>query len=357
MLIFAQKSRVASTLMILILVNLLACAQGGKWDDEEIANVFDGIDISNALAQLEAKGVTPYDFGFQLMGSGHPDKAKEWFVAAGIHLARTGADMEQKSKFVYGLAWMKWITGDASGAIEDAKYILAHKPPPLIQARTFYLLGAVSVDEHAFEDADFNLNAGIKAYGDLKRPGGQYLCASMLAMCAVFEGNFDQVAPWLEKASKYNDLTEKMGFKRWNSGRYYEIQSELRYAQGDYAGALFAARESAGTYREGNDVLLADEVDAKIGFLLLLNGEPKAAADLATKLWEKHHLSRDRGRLLAYNSITLMKLALCANQTNDVMTNENAARAWASSGPGGKALTTLIDWAKDKKKFPCPAWK
>ncbi len=349
--------RVFFALAFLCICNMLACGQNDKpkWDDEEIADVFDGIDVTAALARVEARGVTPYDFGFYLLRQGHPDKAKEWFVAVGIDAARKGD--KDRGKYIYGLAWVKWVTGDNKGAIEDVKYVLARKPSPLIRARSLYLLGAVSVDEHQFEDARANLRAGQSAYKALGKDGGQFLCFSMLALAAVYEGNFDDVEKLLDLASQHNDAIKAKGKKPYSMGREYEIISEKRYAQGDYAGALEMATESESAYRLAGKEHLADEVQSKIGFLLLLNGEPKGAQKLASKLWETHHKARDRGRLLAYNSITLMKLSLCSDNEADAADKEKTARAWASSGPGGKALIRLLEWTKEEKKFPCPEWR
>lgn len=337
---------------MLALVMALFCAECFAQDTmgkQEIADVFDGIDVSAALDRVKEMNVSPYDFGQRLLKSGHPDKAKEWYVALGMKT--------KDLQYIYGLAWVKWVTGDNRGAIEDAKYIIARKPEALILARTYYLLGAVSVDQYEFQAAKQNLQAGIKAYGALKKPGGQYLCASMMAMCAVFERKLDDVEPWLDRALEYNDQNRKMGFKASGMGRTHEILSELRYAQGDYATALLESKESAKEYRAEGQDHLADEVEAKVGFLLLLNGEPKAAKKLASSLWEKFHNERDRGRLLAYNSITLMKLSLCSSNDQDAVTKEQEALAWAKSGSGGEALVRLLEWSKDEKNFPCSEWR
>lgn len=336
-------------LMLLTFCNAFACGQSSgdkeKWADDEIADVFDGIDVNGALQRVEDKGITAYDFGFHLLRSGHPDKAIAWYNAIGIKT--------KQPKYIYGLAWMKWVTGNAQGAIDDARYILARNPPPILHARTLYLLGAVSVDEFDFEAARHNLKAGIEAYKALGKDGGQYLCYTMLAKCAVYEGRFDDVEPLLETAAAFNEKVEAKGKKPYSKGAHHEIMSELAYARGDFVGALIEARESSAAYRLGEEHLAA-EVDSKVAFLLILNGEPRAAKKLATALWDEHHDKRNRGRLLAYNAITLMKLSLCSGNDLDAKDKENSARAWAKSGPGGKQLIKLMTWAQSEKNFPCP---
>ena len=322
-----------------------------EWTPEEVESVLGGVDIQvdQALDALEKKGVTPYDFGFHLLRNGHVDKAKAWLKVIGIKT--------KDLKYIYGLAWMKWITGDSQGAINDVKYILARNPPALLQARTLYLLGAVSVDEFDFEVARNNLNAAIEGYKALEKLGGQYLCVTMLAKCAVFEGDFHLVEPLLERAAELNEGVKLKGKKPYSAGAHHEILSELRYAEGDYQGALTEAKNSAEAYRVGEEFHLADDVDAKIAFLLLLTGKPKDAHRLASQLWQENHDKRDRERLLAYNSITLMKLSLCSGNDQDADDKENAARTWAEAGPGGKALINLLNWAKEEKNFPCPEWR
>ncbi len=340
-----ETMKMVGVSILSLFFSAIACSQN-TWDDDEITRIFDGIDVTAALQRVEEKGVTPYDFGLKLLNMGYPDKAKEWYVAVGIHT--------KDLQYVYGLAWVKWLTGDSQGALNDSKYILARKPTPLIKARTLYMLGAINVDEYKFGAAQEYLQAGFEAYGELNKPGGQYLCLSMMAMGAVFERNLDKVEQLLEQSLEYNEKNGQRGYKPDDMGRTYEIISELRFAQGNYDSSLLAAQQSVEAYRTALKHSFADEVEAKVALLYFLNGEPKAARKLATQLWEKHHTARDRGRLLAYNSITLMKISLCAQRNEDAAEKELAARAWANSGPGGKALIKLLEWIKDT---PCPEWR
>jgi len=109
----------------LILVLALATFGYGQnsWDDNEITSIFDGIDVTAALDRVEAKGITPYDFGRDLLDMGYPDKAKEWYVAVGIHT--------KDLQYVYGLAWAKWYSGDNTGAINESIFIIAKDPTPI----------------------------------------------------------------------------------------------------------------------------------------------------------------------------------------------------------------------------------
>ncbi len=343
--LFTPRSGRLFSLGCLIIVFLLpACAQD-KWSEEEITSVFDGIDLTAALNKLEAKDVTPYDFGFDLLRKGHKDRAKTWYSAM--------STKTDDPKYAYALAWVEWATGNSAAALDDCKYVLAKNPTPLIKARTYYLLGTVNVDEFNFEAARKSLNAGLDLYRELGKVGGQYLCTSMLALCAVYEGEFHEVEPLLDKAEQLRQPVSKI----YSGGRYHEILSLMRYEQNDFAGALIAAQDSVAAYRESEEYHLADEVEAKVGFLLLVNGQPKAAKATANRIWEKHHKKRSSGHLLAVNAITLMKISLCSDHFDDAESKEKSVRAWAKAGPGGKAVLKILNWTKDENEFPCPEWR
>ena len=316
------------------------------WDADEIITIFDGIDVTAALERVEAKGITPYDFGRDLLVAGEGEKAKQWYQALTI--------ATKDPQYIYGLAWVKWQTGDNGAALKDAQYLLHKNPSPLIRARTLFLLGGINVDERQFERARERLTEGLKAYTSLNKFGGQFLCLSMLAMVAVHEREFDEVEPLLDRAYEINEKMRTKGFKPYSRGRYHEIIGEMRFVQGDYIGAASSAEESEAAYRQIGQTDLADEILAKTALLKVLNGEPKSGGELATELWQRFHESIDRGRLLAYNNITLMKLSQCANIEEDREAREVAARKWASSAPGGKALLELLEFVK---KFPCSEWR
>jgi len=329
-------------LLLLLCTSLRA---QGLLGDTDITNVFEGVDISSALEKLEAQGKTPYQFGMDLLHSGHPDKAKEWFVAVGIET--------KDVQYVYGLAFVKWATGDTRGAVEDCGYILSKNPTPIVLARTQYMLGSIGVDNQDFESARRNLLKALDTYRELGKNGGMYLCYSMMALNAVYQKNFDAVEPLLEKAREHNLLIAKP----YSEGRYYEILSEMHFLKGNYTVALLTAQESQDRFTEAGMLHLADEVQARVGLLLLLDGQSQAAYAVSSKLWEKFHTSRDRGRLLAYNAITLMKLSLCAGNTEDAQDKERAALAWAKSTTNTNNLVRTLNWVKGEKNFPCPAWR
>lgn len=336
------------TRIVLVFGLVLPSFGQATWDAEEISEIFDGVhfDMSAAIARVEAKGITPYDFGRDLLVAGEGEKAKQWYQSLAI--------ATKEPQYLYGLAYVKRQTGDNHGALKDAYFLMHKNPPQLIRARTLYLLGGINLDERRFEEARKNLQEGLEAYAQLNKFGGQYLCLSMMAWGAVFEGNYDAVEPLLDRALEFNEKIRSKGKEPYGLGRYHEIIGELQFAQKNYFASLLAAEQSKEAYQESGLQYHSEEMQAKIGLLKLMTGEPQEASRIATELWEKHHKSLDRGRLLAYNNVTLMKLSECAKIEVDRENKHEAAMDWANSAPGGKALIELLSFVK---KSPCPEWR
>ena len=329
----------------------LALAQG-VWENDEMDAIADGVnfDIEVALERLEEKGVTPYDFGIDLLYSGRPDKAKKWFETLGI--------ATKEPQYLFGLAWVKWQSGDNHGALKDGHYLIHKNPPPLIRARTLYLLGTINIDEKDFKRAREDLQKAFDAYAAIEgKYGGQYKVLTMIAWAAVVEGKYEEVLELLDRALEFNEKARDIGLKTQSLGRYLEIIAEMFFRQGDYSSALRKADESRAAYQASGELFAADIMQVKIGLLKLMTGEPKAAGEIAADLWERFHDRPDRARLLAYNEITLMKLDQCAQNETSRAEREKAVRAWATSAAGGKALLELLEFVGDRAKVPCPAWR
>ena len=339
------------SLVVTLFFSVCIFAQN-KLDDIDIKEIFGGIniDVSAAIARVEAMGIAPYDFGVDLLVAGKIDEAKKWFEALGI--------ATNEPKYVYGLAWVKRRTGDNHGAMKDAHYLLHKNPSPLLRARTLYMLGTISIDERNIQEAKVYLKDAFEVYGSLKNKfGGQYLALSMLAWAAVIEGKHDEVLPLLDQALEFNEKLRTIGLEPYGLGMYHETLAELSFVQGDYQGALVKSEESELAYREAGELLEADLMQTKIGLFNLLVGNPKEADTLSKALWKRFNEQTGRARATAYNEITLMKLDQCSQNETDLTKREKAVRAWAASAPGGKALIELLDFIMDRKNVPCPEWR
>lgn len=69
-------------LMMLLAVFFTSICHGqNNWNTSEAETIFKGveIDVESALEMLKEEGVTPYDFGIDLLAAGHGEKLKSGF--------------------------------------------------------------------------------------------------------------------------------------------------------------------------------------------------------------------------------------------------------------------------------------
>ena len=253
----ALKNKSIRPLFFLLLLTIPAIAQN-HWDDGEINAVFDGvtIDITPTVWEIEAREVTSYDFGRHLLRRGKAKKAREWFQT----LALTGKDQAA----LFGLTWIKWQSGNTYGALLDCAHLLQDHPSPLIQARTFYLVGSIHLDQGDSAAATSYLIQAYDLYTKLDRDGGRFLVLTMLARVAVHEGDFDRAEALLERACRRNEKIAEKGALAYSLGRYHEIIAEMAYGQGNQTHAASAMMDGEWAYRKDMEMALADEISALI---------------------------------------------------------------------------------------------
>ena len=318
-------------------------------EQAEIDDIFLGINIdaSSAIEKVEAKGITPYDFGFRLLDAGEVEKSIKWFQS----LAIATNDLQ----YVYGLARVKWKTGDSIGAMKDCQFILAKDPAKLLRARTYFLLGSFHLEARQFEDSEKYLRTSLDLYQELNKDGGQFLCLMELGHLMVRKKMFDEGMALLHQALDANERVGQKGKKPYSLGRYYEILSVIHFFQSDFEKALVAVEDAMAAYIEVGKTDLFDELLAKKALLKLLTGNPSEASDLAAHLWHEFHDDPNRGRLMAYNNVTLMKLALCSQDPEDAEQRKSTALAWASFAQDGEALRELLQFVENE--ISCPEWR
>ena len=101
----------------------------------------------------------------------------------------------------------------------------------------------------------------------------------------------------------------------------------------------------------------AELLGPQIALSLFLVGEPKAALLKCTDVWEKHHDKIGNERIMAWNSVVLLKLYLCGQKLEEARQSEALARRWAEKHLGGKRVLKLIDQLKSRELYPCPEWR
>ena len=334
-------------LILLCSSTFLSSQEPENWDEEEIAEVFSGlhVDAGPAIASVEAKGVTPYDFGLDLVDAGMPEKAIEWYRTLGI--------ATKDPQYLYGLAWVKWKTGDYAGAVKDAYFLIHKDPPPLIRARTYYLLGSVNLEQRRLTDAKRELHMGLETYKAIPNKfGGQYLCLTLLAAVAIHQHKFDEVGALLDQALEANEKLESIGLKPYGQGRYFEILGEMHFWKAEYRAALDTTQQARKAYEADGRTMASDGALVKIGMLKLILGELQEAHAVSAEIWEKYHTNPNAGRILAYNNITIAKISKCAQHEEDYQARSNSVLSWANSVPGGRAVIELFEFLL--VSIPCP---
>jgi len=317
---------------------------------EDAAEIFDGIevDVTRAIEAIEARGITPYDFGMDLFAAGDVEGAKKWF--------QTLAIATEDLQYLYGLAWVKWKTGDTLGALQDCAYILSQESASdLLRARIHYLMGSSSFDGREMEKAEKYFRKGIELYKKLGKYGGQYLCLIELAKVEAERREYDHALETLEKAMSANERLGEKGIEPYGHGRYWELVGNIRFLQRDFEGALHANEMSEAAYRKSGEIFQSDEVLAKMGLLKFMMGYPREASEIASDLWDRFHNDTARLRLMAYNNVTLMALDRCSQEPESAQQRKESALTWANHAPDGKYLEEILDYVE--KHVPCPEWR
>ncbi|MDJ0836547.1 MAG: hypothetical protein QNK37_08515 [Acidobacteriota bacterium] len=172
-----------------------------------------------------------------------------------------------------------------------------------------------------------------------------------MATIAIHEKSYDDAIMFIESAYEHNRKMEKKGFTPYSYGRYFEVIGEIEFSKLDYFSSISAFKQSEKAYREGGNVMAADNIHAKIGLTKLLNGEIKEAGDIASTIWRNFNEDASRTRLMAYNGITLYKLSACAGYESDASSREKAILDWANLTNSGHDIIELLRWIKE---IPCP---
>ncbi|MDJ0836548.1 MAG: hypothetical protein QNK37_08520 [Acidobacteriota bacterium] len=152
------------TFISLVFVSL-PCFCQNRWKEKEIENIL-SLEITEALEILEEKGITPYNFGRDLLDSGRGEQAKKWYRNLGIKT--------KEYKYLFGLAWAKWHTGDSAGAFRDAYYLLDKDISKITRARTYYMLGHLYYAERKIQESKKNLERSRDLYAKLNKDGGSF---------------------------------------------------------------------------------------------------------------------------------------------------------------------------------------
>ena len=303
--------------------------------------------VASAFAYLEKFGVTPYDFGHHLHLKGEGDRAVLWYQNVGI--------ATDDPQFFYGRAFQEWRLGDTEAALRDVNFLIQKDLSPLIKARTYYLKGRMSLQSRFLKEAESDFSIAHDSYKSIDgKFGGQFLCLSLLARIAIYKKEYDRVEPILTEALEARRKGIELGLKLPGMGSIYEIYGEMYFEKREFKTSLEENLKSREAYLQNGREASAEVVLIKIGLLEFINGNPKAAYDIATGVRERL-INTPKTRLLAYNSVTLAMLSLCSNQIDDFNLRKQTALSWAKTDAGGQDLIDLMTFLEHE--IPCPELK
>ena len=318
-------------------------------DAESAAILAHVLNIETTHKMLKEKGISAYKFGMNLRKAGHIDEAKHWFTE---YAAQT-SDLQ----YLYGLAWVKYKSGDFNGALQDAQFILNKKPKQLIRARTEYLLGLLNVDQNHFKKATHALKAARSSYAAIGKNGGQYMALSMQAWVEVRIGNHQKAEILLNQAEEYNNAMRDAGEKPYSRAWHQEIRAEIAFKQGQFFSAYELIENAGESYRLDGNKPYADFTRAKGALFLLLAGYPKDASKVALDIQTQTQGDGNQARLAAINAVTLAKIAQCSQNRSKRDATVDSIKRWADHSAAGPALLDLLEYVMDEDIAPCPEWR
>lgn len=139
--------------------------------DDHIFSVLYNQGAHAAIAEVEALGVTPYDFGMNLAESNQLERANTWFR----HMSQVSND----PSYVIGNIWVLRSAGDFSAATKQANN-LSNSSDELTRARSKYILGLLYKDLGSERFAQSELREAQSIYNGLGKEGGVNLCTEAL---------------------------------------------------------------------------------------------------------------------------------------------------------------------------------
>ena len=335
-----QVSRLAALLVGLCFLIPVAAGQN-SWSSSQIDDVFSGgkVDIKAGLALIATAETTAYDFGMDLLAAEHFSLAIAWYEAMAID---TGEFL-----YVYGRAYSRWEKGDNDNALQDALYLSDQKLTPLLEARTYYLLGNISEDSGLFELADKYFTNSFDIYKRIGKQGGVRNSLIKKALCAIYLGRYKDVLSLLKRSQVAENKNVENGYKPVGMGPHYSILGDMHFWKREYEKAFKYNKMAQQEFQKSNFSDAANSCLVKLGIINFLLKKPRAAYEIVEELNNNHPQERN----LAYLNVLLAKISQCGQDEAYSQARYNAAMEWANDRPGGGKLTHLAEFLMNQ---PCP---
>lgn len=289
-----------------------------------------------AVAFVEAKGGTAYDYGMDLLAKGEIDDASAYFK----HLSG-GLTGEEKFKYLYGKAWLHWVKDECEEALRVADYILFNSRNELLIARSHYLLSMIHGLWGQYTKAEGNVKDALALYRKLGKKGGIQRCYVRLSTIYHLSGEN-------RKAEKYMDMARKITPKRpVSKARNLDAAAFKAFDDRDYARAILACIKAIEAWGD-KSVLSVAWHQARIGICHAMLGDYNEAYKYADAV-EQSGVTEYQKPLHYFNSLTWIMLARCRGNGYQTLMDEFSA--WADKQPEKDYYKSLL---KDVTKKPCP---
>ncbi|MDJ0836233.1 MAG: hypothetical protein QNK37_06920 [Acidobacteriota bacterium] len=325
---------------MLLFIFLFATQSQDLFNNSTIRGVVSGDskNVASAVEIITSNGMTPYDFGIKLMQRGEVDEAIFWFETLG----RT----YDNPKYLFGRAWVRYKSGNYSGALEDALYLSEKDISIKLQARTSYLLGNLGLKVNDYSLARKYLQICTDLYQKINHRTGIYSVYLLLAAVEVSDKNPSNAETYLQKALSIHKELKKPR----DLGFYYDVKSEIAFLAGDYKACFSFCQKAKEEYLSSGQTMAADSAEVKIAMLYFMMGKPQDAYNIAANIASKYH-DQQEGKVYAYNNALLARLASCGQDSKQYNMRKDHVINWAKSSVGDGNLLEVFEILEN---HPCP---
>lgn len=257
-----------------------------------------------AIAHVESKGTSAYDYGMDLLGLGHIDDALRYFDYLSSEVKGEG-----RFPLLYGKAWLHFVKNDLDKAVRHADYILFNSDDQLLAARSFYLIGMIHQIWGENETSLINTRKALEAYRALGKKGGIQRCYARLSN--IYYGMGDDA-----RAERFLGLAKSIKSER-SQARLVDIEASKAFNAREYSKAILANMKGIEAWEDVSQINVI-WYTARIGFCYAMLGDYNKAYDYAAEV-DRSHITKQMEDLYFFNNFTWMILSQCRNYSTKEM--------------------------------------
>jgi len=197
-------------------------------------------------------------------------------ITQGLELSRAISDKHAEAFSLWGLAGAIVLQGDVERGISFAEQSLAMYTSlgdRLGQANTTRFL---SVNHNDLERSKSFVFESLGLYRELGNPAGIAFCLDLLALRAMWGGDFSSSAQWLDEAMAIHRQLGNLAEETWALANY----GRLSFWQGDYQKACTYYEEVLALAEKVGEYLLSIWTRANLSYAILRQGDLQKAKEM-----------------------------------------------------------------------------